>query len=295
MAIVGYARVSTIDQDLTLQRQALKGAGCKKIFAEKRSATKTDGRDQLEACLDYLREGDTLIITRIDRLSRSLRDLQNLVHELSENGIFLKAIEQPIDTSSAAGKAFFDMLGVFSEFETNLRRERQLEGIAKAKKDGKYKGRQPTARAKSIEVIELIKQGLTREAVAKKLDIGIASVYRIQKKHLENNPSSPLPGSRSKIKIATLEITLNIENNSKFVRGKKKVREDVEYSWSRYGDVQKLHPDGHDYILKVSYASQEELDSTVEDLTAEAHSTADYSHCFVEISVSHKETGKDWY
>ena len=92
-----------------------------------------------------------------------------------------------------------------------------------------------------------------------------------------------------------MEITLHIENNSKFVRGKKKVREDVEYSWSRYGDVQKLHQDGDDYILKVSYESKEELDSTVEDLTAEAHSIAAYSHYVVEISVGHKETGKDWY
>ncbi|KZY34791.1 DNA invertase [Oleiphilus sp. HI0043] len=294
MAMVGYARVSTIDQDLTLQKQSLTAAGCDKIFSEKQSATKTGGRKQLEACLDYLREGDILIVTRIDRLSRSLRDLQNLVHDLSENGIFLKTVEQPIDTSSAAGKAFFDMLGVFAEFETNLRRERQLEGVAKAKKDGKYKGRQPTARAKSIEVINLIKEGLTREAVAKKLDIGIASVYRILKKYQENNPSSPLPGSRSKIKIAVLDVRLYIENNSKFVRGKKKVRDDIEYEWSKYYDAQKLHPEGYDYLLKVPYESLEELDSTIEDIIGEAHSAADLRHCYSEINITHKETGKDW-
>ena len=111
MAIVGYARVSTTDQNLDIQLNALKSVKCDKIFSEKKSGTKQKGRTELESCLDYLREGDTLYVTRIDRLSRSLRDLQNLVHLLNENGIFLKTIEQPIDTSSAAGKAFFDMLG----------------------------------------------------------------------------------------------------------------------------------------------------------------------------------------
>jgi len=191
MATVGYARVSTTDQDLSIQLSSLQAVQCKKIFSEKKSGNQKTGRQQLEACLDYLREGDTLIVTRIDRLSRSLRDLQNLVHQLKEKEIYLKATEQPIDTSSAAGKAFFDMLGVFAEFETNLRRERQLEGVAKAKKEGKYKGRQPTARAKTGQVIQLIEEGGTREAVAKKLGIGVASVYRILKSHKEQNPIAP--------------------------------------------------------------------------------------------------------
>ena len=108
--------------------------------------------------MDYLREGDTLVVTRIDRLARSLRDLQNLVHDLKDEGIELKALEQPVDTGTASGKAFLDMLGVFAEFETNLRKERQLEGIAKAKAEGKYKGRKPTARAKSKQVLDLIGQ-----------------------------------------------------------------------------------------------------------------------------------------
>lgn len=181
MSYVGYARVSTQDQDYELQVEALKKVGCHKIFAEKISASSTGNRTQLSECLNYLREGDTLVVTRIDRLARSLRDLQNLVHELKAQGIDLKATEQPIDTSTAAGKAFLDMLGVFAEFETNLRRERQAEGIAKAKKAGRYKGRKPTAREKSNRVIDLIEQGMTRQAVADELGIGIASVYRILK------------------------------------------------------------------------------------------------------------------
>ena len=128
-----------------------------------------------------MREGDTLLVTRIDRLARSLRDLQNLVYDLRKQGIELKAIEQPIDTRSAAGKAFLDMLGVFAEFETNLRKERQLEGIVKAKAEGKYKGRKPTARAKAAQIHELLGRGLTRQAVADQLGIGVASVYRVLK------------------------------------------------------------------------------------------------------------------
>lgn len=110
-----------------------------------------------------------------------MHDLQTIIHQLKEKGVDLKATEQPIDTSTPAGKAFFDMLGVFAEFETNLRKERQLEGIAKAKLAGKYKGAKPTARAKSKEVLELLKAGVNKKEIADKLNIGIASVYRIIK------------------------------------------------------------------------------------------------------------------
>lgn len=186
MALIGYARVSTSDQDYDLQVAALKTAKCKKIFSEKKTGTSLKGRSKLEQCIDYLREGDTLVVTRIDRLARSLRDLQNLVHDLKTDGIEIKALEQPIDTGTAAGKAFLDMLGVFAEFETNLRKERQLEGIAKAKKEGKYKGRKPTARDKTPQVLELLKTDMTKEAIAEKLNIGIASVYRIQATNKNN-------------------------------------------------------------------------------------------------------------
>jgi len=124
-----------------------------------------------------LQLGATLVVTRIDRLARSMRDLQNLVHELREKGAHLKATEQPIDTSSAAGKAFLDMLGVFTEFETNLRRERQMEGIAAAKRKGVYKGRPRSIDATKVKA--LLAEGAGASAVAKKLGIGRASVYRV--------------------------------------------------------------------------------------------------------------------
>jgi DNA invertase Pin-like site-specific DNA recombinase len=123
MTVVGYARVSTTDQDLSIQKASLKSAGCDVIRAEKRSGTTTKGRDELKTILDFLRDGDMLMVTRINRLARSIGDLQDIVRAVRARGAVFKATEQPIDTSTAAGKCFLDMFGVFAEFETNLRRD----------------------------------------------------------------------------------------------------------------------------------------------------------------------------
>lgn len=176
---IGYARVSSVDQDFQIQVDALENVGCHKIFTEKKSGTSKNGRTELEICLNYLRDGDTLIVTRIDRLARSLRDLQNIVHDLKERGIDIQATEQQINTQTAAGKAFINMLGTFAEFETSIRKERQLEGIAKAKSKGVYKGRKPTAIAKSARVKEMIDDGFHKQEIADRLEMSLASVYRI--------------------------------------------------------------------------------------------------------------------
>jgi DNA invertase Pin-like site-specific DNA recombinase len=178
MHFYGYARVSTTDQDLSIQEEKLRAAGCQVVRAEKRSGTDREARTELRLLLDFLRRGDALVVTRIDRLARSLKDLQDIVHELKAKGVALKATEQPIDTGTAAGKAFLDMLGVFAEFETNLRRERQLEGIQAAKARGIYKGRKP-----SIDPAEVGRlrdeEKLGPSAIARRLGIGRASVYRV--------------------------------------------------------------------------------------------------------------------
>jgi DNA invertase Pin-like site-specific DNA recombinase len=176
----GYARVSTTDQDLSIQHAALEAAGCITVFSEKLSGTTTNGREQLRMLLNVVQEGDVVVITRIDRLARSMKDLQDIVHELKGKGVSLKATEQPIDTSTAAGKAFLDMLGVFAEFETNLRKERQLEGIAKAKAEGVYAkngGRKATLDADKVR--ELHEAGMGPAAIAKQLKMARSSVYRL--------------------------------------------------------------------------------------------------------------------
>lgn len=174
--LFGYARVSSVDQDLTVQREALARAGCITIREEKVTGTTREGRRELRVLLDFLRPGDTLVVTRIDRLARSVGDLQDIVRELKGKGVALRATEQPIDTSTAAGRAFLDMLGVFAEFETSLRKERQIEGIAKAKAAGVYKGRKVSI--DSDEIARLRREGMGASEIAKTLGIARASVYR---------------------------------------------------------------------------------------------------------------------
>jgi DNA invertase Pin-like site-specific DNA recombinase len=177
MTRIGYARVSTVDQDTAAQIASLKLAGCDLIREEKASGTSMTKRPELAAVLDFLRPGDTLVVTRIDRLARSLADLQTIVARLRDRGAQLVCTEQPVDTGTAAGKAFFDMLGVFAEFEPNLRRERQMEGIAQAKERGVYKGRKPAINPEHVRAMHA--DGVGASAIAKALGIGRASVYRV--------------------------------------------------------------------------------------------------------------------
>ena len=184
--LVGYARVSTIEQSVDLQIEALRAAGCTKVFSEQQSGTSVKGRVKLDEAIEFVREGDVLVITRIDRLARSIGDLQDIVRQLKRKGVSLRATEQPIDTSTAAGKAFFDMLGVFAEFETNLRRERQSEGIAATKARVVYKGRKPTV--PTTEVVRLLANGMRPSDVARKLGIGRTSVYAARDAQLVKLP-----------------------------------------------------------------------------------------------------------
>ena len=175
---VGYARVSSVGQNLESQLIALKEYGCEKIFQEKVSGTSTKGREQFKQCLEFVRESDELVVTRIDRCSRSVLDLQLIVKELEDNGVTFSATEQSINTKTPEGKCFLNMLSVFSEFETNLRRERQLDGI-KANRH-KFKGKQTTIDVKRIKALK--EEGLGATAIAKDMGIDRTSVYRLLKR-----------------------------------------------------------------------------------------------------------------
>jgi len=177
MAIYGYARVSASSQSLAIQQEALERSGCNVIRSEKVTGTKLDGRSELETIIQFARPGDSITVTRIDRLARSVGDLASIVKRLEAKGVSLRVLGQPVDTSTAAGRCFLQMLGVFAEFETAIRRERQLEGIAKAKVEGVYKGRKPTIDAERIKA--LAAQGMGATAIAKELNVGRASVYRL--------------------------------------------------------------------------------------------------------------------
>jgi DNA invertase Pin-like site-specific DNA recombinase len=175
--LLGYARVSTTDQDLTVQREALRRAGAGVIFEEKASGTKRDGRTELQKVLSVLGEGDVLVVTRLDRLGRSLSDLANIAHEIEQVAAHLQVLEQNVDTSTAAGRAFFGMLAVFAAFETDVRRERQLDGIAMAKRQGVYKGGK--ARLDRARVKNLLDNGMGPAAIARELGMARSSVYRL--------------------------------------------------------------------------------------------------------------------
>ena len=177
---VAYIRVSSSSQSLDLQREAVQKENVDKIFEEKVSGTSTQGRDKLKEMLEFVREGDTCYITRTDRLARSILDLQLIVKELTDKGVGLVATEQPISTKDATSKCFLDMLGVFAEFETSIRKERQLEGIAKAKAKGVYKGGK--AKINVDEIIRLKQEGLGATAIARQMNIHRDSVYRLLKK-----------------------------------------------------------------------------------------------------------------
>jgi DNA invertase Pin-like site-specific DNA recombinase len=178
--LVGYARTSTTDQKagLEAQHRDLTAAGCTKLFSEELSAIATE-RPELDRALDYVREGDTMIVTKPDRLARSTADLLAIAKALDTKGVTLRILSMNIDTSTPTGKLMLTLLGGIAEFERDLMLERQREGIAKAKADGKYKGRKATARAKADDVIRLKGEGLTGDAIADQLGIGRASVFRI--------------------------------------------------------------------------------------------------------------------
>jgi DNA invertase Pin-like site-specific DNA recombinase len=175
--IVGYARVSSSGQSLDIQEAKLKQAGAERIFAEKRSGTTTTDREELKRAISYCREGDVFVATRLDRIARSVGDLQTIVRELEAKGVGFRCLEQEMDTTTSSGRLLMNVLGAFAEFEADIRKERQGEGIAKAKDAGIYKGRPPSI--DPLKVKELKAEGVGPTEIAKRLNISRPSVYRI--------------------------------------------------------------------------------------------------------------------
>lgn len=182
--IVGYARISTTEQmaGFEAQERDLRSAGAERIFGEQTSSV--GERKALEDALDFMRDGDVLVVTKLDRLARSVEHLGQLVKRLEAKGVALRILGMGVDTGTPTGRLMVNLVGSIAQFEREIMLERQREGIAKAKSEGKYKGRAPTARAKADQVLELAAQnGMTKEKIASLLNIGVASVYRVLKEH----------------------------------------------------------------------------------------------------------------
>lgn len=182
--LVAYARTSTTEQRAGLEAQLrdLSATGCnaERIFAEQVSSTGT--REQLDAALDFVRDGDTLVVTKLDRLARSTADLLGLVARLEKKGVALRILDfggSTVDTQSPSGRLMLTMFAAMAQWERELMLSRQKEGIAKAKAAGRYRGRAPTARAKAAQMRELQASGLGAKAIADALNVSRASVYRI--------------------------------------------------------------------------------------------------------------------
>ena len=177
--IVGYARTSTADQEagFEAQRRDLEAAGCERLFSEQVSSM--GGRAQLEAALDFVREDDVFVVTKLDRLARSVRNLMEVMDRLKAKNVELRILDMGLDTSTPTGKLILGVMAHVAQFERDMMLERQREGIARAKADGKFKGRKPTARAKAAAIRRLRAEGVMPTAIAAKLNIGRTSVYRV--------------------------------------------------------------------------------------------------------------------
>lgn len=196
--LIGYTRTPTLDQKAGLEAQPaeLQAAGCEKVFDEQVSSVDVRAGKKLAEAMDFVREGDTLIVTRLDRFARSVPHLLELLAVVTEKGASLRILAMGIDTATPTGKLMLAVLGGIAEFEREIMLERQREGIAKAKAAGKHKGRKPTAQAKTKEVMELIRSGVGPSETAKQVGISRASIYRIMKENerpagQEVNPKPP--------------------------------------------------------------------------------------------------------
>lgn len=185
--IVGYARVSSSGQSLEIQQDKLSAFGCTRVFAEKRSGRQADSRAELQACLAFLREGDSLIITKLDRMARSVLDLARIAELLKKKGVELKVLDQAIDTSTSEGRLMFSLLGAFAQFENDIRAERQADGIAKAKEKGVAFGRRPALTPEQCNRIRVLREEerFSIPQIAERFNVGVATIYRALR-----NPSS---------------------------------------------------------------------------------------------------------
>lgn len=310
---IGYARVSTRDQNLDLQVDALKQAGCTEIYKDVASGAKT-ARPALDQLLGILRAGDVLVIWKLDRMGRSLKHLVELVGDLVARNIGLLSLNDPIDTTNAQGRLVFNLFASLAEFERELIRERTKAGLTAARARGRIGGR-PKGLSPQAEATALAAETLYRErrlsvnAIAKQLHLSKGTLYSyLRRRNVEvgsyektatagqlertrvveePNPEAAI-STKEKVtpKTGTVVLHLRIGNNNKFVRGKKRVIESIEQYHLAALDAQRQSTGV--YTIKVTYSSDKELDTLVDDLLREIALEADMRNCFSE-SDAHLE------
>jgi DNA invertase Pin-like site-specific DNA recombinase len=178
--VVGYARVSSAGQSLDVQLEKLAAAGCTRVFKEKRSGRQAENRPELQACLSYVRDGDTLVVSRLDRAARSVLDLAKMADSLRRKGVTLRVLDQGLDTSTSEGKLMFNLLGSFAEFEAEIRRERAADGVALAKQKGVKFGRRKALNEEQTRTLRRLRvdEGFSISQLQDRFHVGRSSVYR---------------------------------------------------------------------------------------------------------------------
>lgn len=228
---------------------------------------------------------DLVAAWSVCRLGRSLQDLVNFLKLLNDKGVDLYLHQQGIDTRTSSGKAMFQMIGVFSEFEHSIISERVKAGLERAKSSGTKLGRPIIFEEKVQDVLSLRAGGMSMLKIAKKLNIGTGTVQKILKTY---------DVSKDIEKSIELDLWLMVENNSKFVRGKTRVRQEIEDYLNSYYDLEKPYKDSWDYKLTIKYSTEEELDNEIEEIIHEMADIADMKNCFIEHSINSEKLDKTW-
>ena len=228
---------------------------------------------------------DIVAAWSVCRLGRSLQDLVNFLKLLNDKGVDLYLHQQGIDTRTSSGKAMFQMIGVFSEFEHSIISERVKAGLERAKSSGTKLGRPIIFEEKVQDVLSLRAGGMSMLKIAKKLNIGTGTVQKILKTY---------DVSKDIEKSIELDLWLMVENNSKFVRGKTRVRQEIEDYLNSYYDLEKPYKDSWDYKLTIKYTTEEELDNEIEEIIHEMADIADMKNCFIEHSITSEKLDKSW-
>jgi DNA invertase Pin-like site-specific DNA recombinase len=283
--LIGYARVSTQDQNLDLQKDALKAVGCKEIYEDTASGADFK-REGLTEALKYLREGDTLVVWKLDRLGRSLKQLIETVNALSAKGVGFQSLQEHIDTTTSGGKLIFHIFASLAEFERDIIKERTKAGLSAARARGRLGGRPRSMDQKKIDMAKDLLKDRNRpiKEICEVLGISKGTLYRY------------LPASEMKTLITKPEMTVALylqvygQNNS--TRGVKKAREIIEIiHLSQYKMKKK---ERWEYELTIPYTNDEDLDNTINILLSRIHSTAEGNGCFVDMSVSSIDGTRSW-
>ncbi len=287
--LIGYARVSTQDQNLDLQTDALKKAGCNKIYTDKKSG-KDKTREGLNTALKYLREKDTLIIWKLDRLGRSLKDLIEIVTNLSERNIGFISLQENIDTTKSGGKLIFHIFGALAEFERDIIRERTMAGLKAARARGRFGGRPRLLTKEKVDMARTLMAGPnnTIKSICNTLNVSKSTLYRYLNKYDNNKEKNKSVDKKIKVKL-----TLEVYRNSKFVRGMKKSIREIEDLCLSYYNYEKLGDSG-EYILTIQYKTEKELDDIIHNIYLNMESFADCNNCWSEADIYTLDGEKSW-